>query len=72
MADDVRGRTDEQLAELLRRRQDLARPTPAEQADTFARFAIFVQGRAWIGARCLDISKVATVLDAPPRIEVCK
>jgi hypothetical protein len=48
------------------------RPTPAEQADTFARFAIFVQGKAWIGARCLDISKVATVLDAPPRIDNCK
>ena len=56
------------LAWLLAR----ARPTPAEQADTFARFAIFVQRKAWIGARCLDISKVATVLDAPPRIEVCK
>jgi hypothetical protein len=56
------------LAWLLAR----ARPTPAEQADSFARFAIFVQGRAWIGGRCLDISKVATVLDAPPRIEVCK
>ena len=56
------------LAWLLAR----ARPTPAEQADTFARFAIFVQGKAWIGARCLDISKVATVLDAPPRIEICK
>jgi hypothetical protein len=56
------------LAWLLAR----ARPTPAEQADTFARFAIFVQGRAWIGARCLDISKVATVLDAPPKVEVCK
>ena len=48
------------------------RPTPAAQADTFARFAIFVQGRAWIGARCLDISRVATVLEAPPRIETCK
>ncbi len=48
------------------------RPTPAEQADTFARFAIFVQGKAWIGARCLDISKVATALDAPPRIDSCK
>lgn len=47
------------------------RPTPAEQADTFARFAIFVQGKAWIGARCLDISKVATALDAPPRIDSC-
>ena len=49
-----------------------ARPTPSEQADTFARFAIFVQGRAWIGPRCLDISKIATVLDAPPQIAVCK
>jgi hypothetical protein len=48
------------------------RPTPQEQADTFARFAIFVQGKAWIGPRCLDISKVAAVLDAPPRVETCK
>jgi hypothetical protein len=48
------------------------RPTPQEQADTFARFAIFVQGKAWIGARCLDISKVAAVLDAPPKVEACK
>ena len=48
------------------------RATPADQAETFARFAIFVQGRAWIGMRCLDISKVATVLDAPPRIDICK
>jgi len=56
------------LAWLLAR----AQPTPAEQAATFARFALFVQGRGWIGARCLDISKVATVLDAPPRIEVCR
>ena len=49
-----------------------ARPTPLEKADTFTRFAIFVQGRAWIGNRCLDISKVAAVLGAPPRIETCK
>jgi hypothetical protein len=49
-----------------------ARPTPTEQADTFTRFAILVQGKAWIGARCLDISKVATVIDAPPRIANCK
>jgi hypothetical protein len=56
------------LAWLLARTQ----PTAAEQAATFARFALFVQGRAWIGARCLDISKVAAVLDAPPRIEVCR
>src|SRR6266850_545909 len=56
------------LAWLLAR----TRRTPAEQADTFARFAILVQGKGWIAARCLDISKVATVLDAPPRIENCK
>ena len=49
-----------------------SRPTPQEQADTFARFAIFVQGKAWIGTRCLDISKVAAVLDAPPKVETCK
>lgn len=48
------------------------RPTPAEQADTFARFAIFVQGKAWLGTRCIDITKVATMLDAPPRIDTCK
>lgn len=48
------------------------RPTPAEQADTFARFAILVQGKGWIGTNCLDISKVATVLDAPPRVDACK
>ncbi len=49
-----------------------ARPTPAEQAGTFARFAIFVQGKAWIGTRCLDITRVAAVIGAPPRIETCK
>lgn len=49
-----------------------ARPTPTEQANTFARFAIFVQGKAWIGTRCLDIAKVALVIGAPPRIETCK
>jgi hypothetical protein len=30
-----------------------------------------VQGRGWIGTRCLDIAKVATVLDAPPKVERC-
>ena len=50
----------------------LARATPAEQAATFAHFALFVQGKGWIGARCLDITKVATVLDAPPKVESCQ
>jgi hypothetical protein len=48
-----------------------ARP-PAEQAASFARLALFIQGRAWIGPRCLDITKVATVLDAPPKVETCQ
>ncbi|MBV8410207.1 MAG: hypothetical protein JOY64_21440, partial [Alphaproteobacteria bacterium] len=45
--------------------------TPAEQAALFSRLALLVQGKGWIGARCIDISKVATVLDAPPRIVSC-
>jgi hypothetical protein len=55
------------LAWLLAR----GRPTPAEQAATFSRFALFVHGRGWIGPRCLDITKVATVLDAPPKLASC-
>ena len=46
--------------------------TPAEQASAYTRFALFVQGKGWIGARCLDITKVATVLDAPPEVESCQ
>jgi hypothetical protein len=49
-----------------------AQPTPAEQAATFSRLAILVQGKGWIGSRCLDISKVATVIGEPPKIESCK
>jgi hypothetical protein len=55
------------LAWLLAR----SRPTPAEQATTFARFALLVQGRGWLGTRCVDIAKVATVIDAPPKVETC-
>jgi hypothetical protein len=49
-----------------------SRPTPAEQAATFSRFALFVQQKAWIGRKCLDISRVATVIGALPQIESCK
>jgi hypothetical protein len=49
-----------------------ARPTGAEQAARFSRYALFVQHRAWIGDRCLDISHVATVIGAPPDVENCK
>jgi len=48
-----------------------ARP-PAEQTTAFARSALFIQGRGWIGPRCLDIAKIATVLDAPPKVETCQ
>jgi hypothetical protein len=48
------------------------RPTVPEQAATFSRFGLFVQERGWIGARCLDISQVATAIGAPPRIYSCK
>jgi Helicase conserved C-terminal domain len=37
MADDVRGRSDDALRELLRRRQDLARPSPADLSALAAR-----------------------------------
>ena len=37
MADDVRQRTDDELAGLLRRRQDLARPAPADLSSLAAR-----------------------------------
>jgi hypothetical protein len=55
------------LAWLLARK----RPTPAEQASTFSRLALLVQGKGWLGTRCLDISKVAAVLDAPPKVSNC-
>jgi hypothetical protein len=56
------------LAWLLARNK----PTPDEQAATFTRFALFVQERGWIGTRCLDISQVALVLGAPPKLETCQ
>ena len=37
MADDIRARSDEQLAELLHLRHDLARPAPADLASLAAR-----------------------------------
>lgn len=37
LADDVRGRTDDELRELLQRRPDLARPTPADLTSLAAR-----------------------------------
>lgn len=56
------------LAWLLAR----SRPTEPEQATTFSRFALLVQEKGWLGARCLDISQVARVIDAPPKVESCQ
>jgi len=52
----------------------LAQTEPGQpaQAAAFARLALFVQGRAWIGPRCLDISRVATVIGTPPRVSDCR
>ncbi len=46
--------------------------TPEAQADAMARWGLLVQGKAWIGNRCLDIRKAAASLDGPPKIETCK
>jgi len=48
-----------------------AQPSQISQAAAFARLALFVQGKAWIGERCLDISKVATAVGRPPDVENC-
>lgn len=49
-----------------------SRPTPAEQATTFSRFALLVQEKGWLGSRCVDISGVARVIDAPPKVDSCQ
>ncbi|MCW5747478.1 MAG: hypothetical protein KIT36_14915 [Alphaproteobacteria bacterium] len=55
------------LGWLLAREQ----PDAARQAAMLGYFGLFVNGRAWIGERCLDITKIATILDAPPKVETC-
>ena len=47
-------------------------PDPAAQAAFFARFGLFVHGKAWIAGRCVDITRIASVLDKPPTIATCK
>jgi hypothetical protein len=43
----------------------------AAQAASFARFILFVYGQAWIGGQCVDIRRIAAVLDGPPQITAC-
>lgn len=45
---------------------------PLTQAASFARFGLFVYGRAWIGGGCVDITRIAAVIDGPPVIAVCR
>ncbi len=47
-------------------------PSIEGKVDTLARFGLFAHGVGWIGDRCLDISRVASVLDGEPKIEACK
>lgn len=49
-----------------------AQPSIDSQVDTLARYGLFAHGLGWIGARCLDIRRVAAVLDGDPKIEACK
>jgi hypothetical protein len=56
------------LGWLLAREQ----PDAARQASMMGIFGLYVTGKAWYGDRCLDITKVASVLDAAPKVESCK
>ena len=56
------------LGWLLAREQ----PDVSRQADMMGIFGLYVHGKGWFRDRCLDISKLATVIDAPPKVDVCK
>lgn len=55
------------LGWLLAREQ----PDATRQAAMMSYFGLFVNEKAWIGDRCLDISKIAKILDAPPKVDSC-
>lgn len=56
------------LGWLLAREQ----PDPGRQASMMGIFGLYVNGKGWIGGRCLDITKLAAALDVPPKVESCK
>jgi hypothetical protein len=56
------------LGWLLAREQ----PDAARQATMMGVFGLYVTGKAWYGERCLDVTEVAAVLDAAPKVETCK
>ena len=47
-------------------------PSVEGKVDTLARYGLFAHGLGWIGERCLDISRIAAVLDGEPKVETCK
>jgi hypothetical protein len=47
-------------------------PLVDDKLNTMARFGLFAHGLGWIGDRCLDIRRIAAVLDGEPRVEACK
>jgi hypothetical protein len=44
---------------------------PGRQASMMAIFGLYVNGKGWFGDHCLDITKIATILDAAPKVESC-
>jgi len=56
------------LGWLLAREQ----PDAKGQAELMSIFGLYVHGKGWFRDRCLDISKVAALLDAPPKVERCR
>ena len=59
MADDIRGRSDDQLRDLLRRRQDLARPAPADVSSLAARASTRASVQRAVDA--LDLAHLQTL-----------
>lgn len=47
-------------------------PDASRQASMMGIFGLYVHGKGWFGDRCLDITRLATVIDAPPKVEACK
>lgn len=45
---------------------------PQQQADAFNRLGLVVYGTGWAGGRCFDITRIAAVIDGPPKVETCR
>jgi hypothetical protein len=68
IADDIRGRSDEQLRDLVRRRQDLARPAPSDLSSLAARAttrASVQRAVDGLDLAHLQVLEAATVAESP-------